>query len=175
VKLKIQQMCLPQDRVRTADVQAIMREIRSAVRAENRAGYDAARLAKKAVPGHLFAIITRLKASTASLQETASRIGEIPPGPSTARARVGAFFVRLMQRSLFWLIPSIRSSQKNLASALSDHINATEEILRVLQQTNVQVELLRRSLEAQQTASPSPNGQPMHPDGTAIVSTEVDT
>jgi hypothetical protein len=141
----------PPEGFQTVDVQAIMRQIRTAVRLENRDSHDAARLARKTIPGHLAAVIVRLKASTASLQNSVSRIGEIPPGPPTARARLGAFFVGLMQRSLFWLIPSIRSTQQNIVLAMQDHIGATEEILKILQQTNLQLELLRRSLENRYT------------------------
>ena len=129
------------------DVQAIMREIRTTVRAENREFDDVARAARRAMPGHLPAVIVRLKASTASLQEAVSRIGEIPPGPPTLRARLGALAVRMMQRALFWLVPSVRSTQQNVVYVLRDHVAVTEEILKALQQTNIQIELLRRSLE----------------------------
>ena len=129
------------------DVQVIMREIRTSLRAGNRESDEAARVARRAIPGHLPAVIARLKATTASLEEAVSRIGEIPPGPPTLRARMGAFVVRIMQRALFWLVPSVRSTQQNVVYALRDHVGVTEEILKALQQTNLQIELLRRSLQ----------------------------
>src|SRR5262245_44158054 len=107
-------MYYPQDRHSTVDVQAIMREIRSTVRAENRDRDDAARTATRAIPRHVAAVLARLKASTTALEEAASRIGEIPPSPDTFRARVGAAGVRIVQRALFWLVPSIKSTQQNL-------------------------------------------------------------
>jgi hypothetical protein len=136
-----------QDGLPTVDVQAIMRRIRAAVRAENRDRDDAARIARRSTPGHLPAVIARLKTSTVSLEEAAKRIGEIPPGPRTLRARLGALAVAVLQRSLFWLVPAVRSSQQNLVHALRDHVTATEDILKALQQTNVQLEFLRRSVE----------------------------
>ena len=123
-----------------------MREIRTKVRAENRQFDEVARAARRGIPGHLPAVIARLKASTASLQEAVSRIGEIPPGPPTLRARLGALTVRIMQRALFWLVPSVKSTQQNVVYALRDHIAVTEEILKALQHTNIQLELLRRSI-----------------------------
>src|SRR5262245_2901180 len=117
------------------DVQAIMREIRAVVRAGNRERDDAARIARRSTPGHLPAVIARLKASAVSLEEAAKRIGEVPPGPRTLRARLGAMGVAVMQRSLFWLVPAVRSTQQNLVHAFRDHVAATEDILKALQQT----------------------------------------
>jgi hypothetical protein len=53
-----------------------------------------------------------------------------------------------MQRALFWLVPSIKSTQQNVVQAVRDHVTVTEEIVKALQQTNIQVELLRRELRA---------------------------
>jgi hypothetical protein len=144
----------PQARYRAVDVQTIMREIRATVRAENREFEQVARVANRAIPGHLPAVIARLKTSTASLEEAVSRIGEIPPGPPTLRARTGAFVVRVMQRSLFWLVPPVRSTQQSMVHALRDHVAVTEEILKALQQTNLQLELLRRSVETDGQSQP---------------------
>jgi hypothetical protein len=139
-------MYSPQDPLSAVDVQAIMRDIRGAVRAENRDRDDAARTAARAIPRHVAAVLARLKASTAALEEAAARIGEVPPAPDTLRARVGAAGVRVMQRALFWLVPSIKSTQQNLVQALRDHLTVTEETLKALHKTNVQVELLRREI-----------------------------
>jgi hypothetical protein len=62
-----------------------------------------------------------------------------------------------MQRALFWLVPSIRSSQQNVVAAIREHVYATEEVLKVLQQTNLQLELLRRSVEEWQSNSKPQN------------------
>jgi hypothetical protein len=150
----------PQDRLPSVDVQAIMREIRCAVRAENRDRDDAARTATRAIPRHVAAVLARLKASTVALEEAASRIGEIPPAPDTVRARIGAAAVRFMQRALFWLVPSIKSTQQNLVQALRDHVSVTEEILKALNQTNVQVELLRREMHNGGELRTAANGGP---------------
>lgn len=147
-RIKIYRMHSPQDRPYAVDVQAIMRDIRITVRAENRDRDDAARTATRAIPRHVSAVLARLKASAAALEEAAGRIGEIPPSPDTFRARVGAGAVRVMQRALFWLVPSIKSTQQNMVQALRDHVSVTEEILKALQQSNVQIELLRRELLA---------------------------
>jgi hypothetical protein len=146
-------MYSPPGRVSAVNVQTIMREIRTVVRAANREHHDAARSAKRAIPGHLAAVIARLKASTASLEDAVSRIGEVPPGPRTLRARAGAVVVKVMQRALFWLVPSVRSTQQNIVQALRDHVAVTDEILKALHQTNLQMELLRRSMPATQEDS----------------------
>jgi hypothetical protein len=84
----------------------------------------------------------------------AERIGEVPPGPSTLRAKLGAVMVRIGQRSLFWLLPPLRITHQTLAQTLRDHVTATDEMLKILQQTNVQLEMLRRSSEKVQTCLP---------------------
>jgi hypothetical protein len=61
-----------------------------------------------------------------------------------------------MQRSLFWLVPAVRGAQQNVIRTLRDHVAATEDILKALQQTNVQLELLRRSVE-EFRSEPSPS------------------
>jgi hypothetical protein len=139
-------MSSPQDRYVTVDVQATMRDIRMVVRAENREREDAAKTAKRVIPGHVAALMARLKSSTAALEEAVNRIGEIPPGPGSFRARLGGIVIRVMQRALFWLVPSIRSTQQNMVQSLRDHLSVTDEILKALHQTNLQIELLRRSI-----------------------------
>lgn len=128
------------------DVQQIMKEVRNRLQSENHEHDELMRLARKSVPGHLPATIARLKASTQALAEAAKRIGDIPPAPPTLRARIGSLLVRAMQRALFWLIPSVKTAQQSLAQTLRDHVYATDELLKALQQTNMRLELLRREV-----------------------------
>lgn len=128
------------------DVQNIMREIRQIARAEFRDYDELTRASRRNIPAHLPAALARLRASTTALEEAASRLGEVPPGPPTMRAQVGALGVRIAQRGLFWFLPALRSSQQSLVQALREHVIASDEILKALQRTNVELELLRRSL-----------------------------
>lgn len=130
----------------TADVQQIMREIRGVVRAETREREELLRVARRNIPSTLPAALARLQSSAASLEELANRLGEVPPSPPTLRGRAGALVIRAMQRALFWLLPSLRIAHQTLAMSLREHVSATEELMKSLHRTNVELELLRRQV-----------------------------
>lgn len=134
---------------KAVNVQAIMREVRLKVRQEHRQREEIFRSVRRSMPLHLPASIARLKASSLALRDQARRLGDVPPGPSTIRAKIGALLVAIMQRALFWLLPQLKTTQQQMADALVEHVSATEDILKALQQTTVDLELLRRSLEKQ--------------------------
>jgi hypothetical protein len=131
----------------TVDVQEIMREVRKVVRAENRKRDDLLREARRTIPGRLPATISRLKLSTAALEELARKLGDIPPAPPTTRARLGASIIQVMHRALFWLLPSLRTIEVATAQAMREHVAATEDLLRALNETNIRLEQLRRLVE----------------------------
>lgn len=128
------------------DVQVLMREVRRRARAGNRERDEALRLIRRIVPRDLPIALARLKSSTQHLRRNAKYLGEIPPGPPTVRARLGAALVRIVQRSMFWLLPPLRSSQQQFADAFAEHVSVTEELLKALEQTNVELEMLRRTI-----------------------------
>jgi O-antigen chain-terminating methyltransferase len=47
--------------------------------------------------------------------------GQMPPGPPTLRARVGAVLVRLVQRSIFWFTQQVQDFQKATADRIKEH------------------------------------------------------
>jgi hypothetical protein len=120
------------------DVQAIMRDIRSRVRGGNRER-EWVRQARRSVPAHLTSSIGRLRASMAMLRGAVERIGQPPPAPPTLRGRIGAGVVRLLQRALFWYTPSVQNADHQIVNALESHLKVTEEILAILERTNVEL------------------------------------
>jgi hypothetical protein len=120
------------------DVQALMREIRARVRGESRER-EWVRQARRSVPPHLLSNIGRLRSSMATLRSAVDRIGQPPPAPPTFRGRVGAALVRVVQRALFWYTPSVQSANHQILNAMDAHLKATEEILAVLERTNVEL------------------------------------
>lgn len=75
----------------------------------------------------------------ASLRSAVERIGQPPPTPPTLRGRFGAMLVRLMQRAMFWYTPSIQNTNQQILNALESHLKVTEEIIAVLERTNVEL------------------------------------
>jgi hypothetical protein len=115
-----------------------MRRIRDELRGIDRE-QEWKRQGRKSVPPHLISGVQRLKASTALLRSSVSRIGQPPPAPPTLRGRIGLLIVQLLRRALFWLIPSIQTSQNQIVDALEQHLAATDQILQILQHTNVEL------------------------------------
>lgn len=120
------------------DVQALMREIRDRVRSQNRE-HEWVRQARRCVPAHLASNVGRLRASTAMIRSAIERIGGAPPAPPTLRGRIGAMAVRAMQRALFWYTPSVQNANTQILNALEIHLKVTEEILTVLERTNIEL------------------------------------
>lgn len=85
------------------------------------------------LPAELIARVARLHAAARTLRAQASRLGELPPEPPTLRGKVGALAVRLMRRSMFWLIPSLRANQEVVAGALEEQARAIEDIIRAIE------------------------------------------
>ncbi|MDZ4801386.1 MAG: hypothetical protein SGI92_24780 [Bryobacteraceae bacterium] len=129
-----------------------MRRIRDGLRGIDRE-QEWKRLGRRAVPPHLIASVQRLKASTALLRSSVSRIGEPPPTPPTLRGRLGLHVIQIMRRALFWLLPSIQTSQNQIVDALEQHLAATDQILQILQQTNIELaRLTSQTAPAKQTS-----------------------
>jgi hypothetical protein len=138
------------------DVRAIMREVRA------RARFDTPertleRQARRAVPSHLVSGIARMRAANSGFRTAIERIGDPPPAPPTLRGRFGTFLVRVAQRGIFWLIPSIRSAHLKAAEALDAQVEVTEALIEVLRQTNLElIKLRQRSEEAAPSGDKGP-------------------
>jgi hypothetical protein len=129
------------------DVQALMREIRARARGGNRE-QEWVRQARRSVPAHLSSTVGRLRASTAMLRSAIERIGEPPPAPATLRGRLGMAVVRFIQRAMFWYTPSVQNADHQIVNALEAHLKVTEELLAVLERTNIELARLAAANEA---------------------------
>jgi len=124
-------------------VQQIMATIRHKVRHIHRRNEDATRRARRAISNELLSRASRLNARVGTLRANVARIGEMPPQPPTVRGKIGALLVRLMQRALFWLIPSLQANQDQVAQAFEDQAKVNEELLKALQEAHTKIEQLQ--------------------------------
>ena len=124
------------------DVQTIMAEIRGRVRLESQREQAALHNVRKIVSPELMARVSRLQVRVAAIRAGAARIGELPPAPSTLRAKVGAVAVRTLQRAMFWLIPTLREAQEQIAAALEEQTKAVEDLVKTIEKTNARLECL---------------------------------
>jgi hypothetical protein len=125
------------------NVQQIMATIRHRVRQIRRRDEDATRRARRAISNELLSRVSRFNARVGTLRANVNRIGEMPPQPPTLRGRMGALLVRLMQRALFWLIPSLQAIEDQVAQALEDQAKINEEFLKALQEAHIKIEQLQ--------------------------------
>jgi hypothetical protein len=65
----------------------------------------------------------------------------------------GAALIRIVQRALFWLIRPLQNANKQLVIALEEQARANDEILKVLERTLVELEVLRASVPGPHSAS----------------------
>lgn len=124
------------------DVRRIMAAIRLRASRTTLRDEEAVRRARKSISPELGIRISRLHARVAGIRAHAAAIGGLPPHPPTLRGRLGAIAVQVIQRALFWLIPSLRAAQNQVAQALEDQIKINEELMKSLQQALVRIELL---------------------------------
>lgn len=109
-------------------VEAIMRDVRAKVRAQN----GNALPAKKGTSPELAVALIRARTRLAMIRQTIQRIGELPPCPPTLRGRIGAFAIISMRRALFWLIPSVQMVQHEVATCLEEELRLIEHLAEVV-------------------------------------------
>jgi signal transduction histidine kinase len=63
-------------------------------------------------------------------RERIAGIGRLPPQPPTIRARIGAVFVRIVRRALFWYTPPIQQTFDPLIQAAGEQAALTDELSR---------------------------------------------
>jgi hypothetical protein len=125
------------------DVRRIMAAIRFRVSRTTLRDEEAVRRARKGISPELGARISRLHAHVAGIRAHAGTIGNLPPHPPTVRGRLGAIAVRVIQRALFWLIPSLQTAQNQVAQALEDQIKINEALMKSLEQVLIRMEMLQ--------------------------------
>ena len=90
--------------------------------------------------------LEKLKAAVSSLQETSTTVGNLPPAPSTFRAKGSALLVQIVRRALFWYTPQIRKFQQIAADLASEQVHALEAMQRDIRTLHKQVDDLRAIL-----------------------------
>ena len=56
--------------------------------------------------------------------------------------------VRLIQRAMFWYTPSVQNADHQIVNALEAHLKVTEELLAVLERTNIELARVAAANEA---------------------------
>jgi len=121
------------------DVPAIMREMRRRARRRRSEKAELQRLAEQVVSTTLAMALKDLDARLQELRRSVQSVGAMPPLPPTVRGRVGAILVGLVRRSLFWLIPALRSSHAGMLGALEAQYRALVEITVALRDINARL------------------------------------
>ncbi len=90
--------------------------------------------------------ISKLGYSNQQLCSIRHNVGRMPPGPNTARARLGAVLVRIVRQMLFWYTPQIHTFH-DATSEMSQNLCAVvEKQYAALQRLHVEVAELRSEL-----------------------------
>ena len=77
-------------------------------------------------PASAVADLAQSEEAARSLRMACSQMGGLPPQPATLRGRVGAFFVKIVQRALFWYTPQILEFQIATTQVIDELIAATK-------------------------------------------------
>jgi hypothetical protein len=125
-----------------------MREIHFRTRIAGRLQEEAEDAADRLIPADLRARLSQLESSIRLLHESAAQLGEIPEGPDTFRARLGARLIRVMQRTLFWLVMPLRRQQILVAKAQEQQSIALRELTAASRQLALELEVLRRKISS---------------------------
>src|SRR5258707_10666381 len=112
------------------DVQVIMSDVRRRVRAQNQREASALRSARQSLPADLTARVSRLHVCMNGLRTRVAQLRDMPRVPSTLRGRLGAIAVRVMRRSLFWLIPNLTALQEQLVASMDEQAQALEDVVK---------------------------------------------
>jgi hypothetical protein len=132
-------LCASAETPATINVREIMARIRLQTRQASLREEEALRHARQFIPSELSARAPRLHARVETIRENAARIGELPPQPPTLRGRAGAQIVRLIHRSLFWLLPSLRTAHDQVVQALAEQVKINEEMMKAIEQAHVRI------------------------------------
>jgi len=100
--------------------------LKADISAEMRSTWEARRVPLRQLANETHVVASRVQ--LASLSQAASGVGRLPPQPATFRGSVGAFFVRLVRRALFWYSPQIVRFQVEAAAAIEQHDGDLQQI-----------------------------------------------
>jgi SAM-dependent methyltransferase len=87
---------------------------------------------------------TSLEEAGRALKDTSSLIGQLPPEPPTFRGRLGAFFVRIVRRALFWYTPQIAAFQAEVTLYFKEFLAAMKTLADSGQQTSEELDAVTR-------------------------------
>jgi len=93
------------------------------------------------------------------LYELRNLVGQMPPQPPTLRARIGAQFVRMVQRMLFWYTPQILRFHNETALVLGELCRTVEKQANLIGEVRKQMKGLRRELEFETLRGSQPVGE----------------
>ncbi len=150
---------LAQDRaahVPAVDVPAVMREVRRRAWALRRERAELQQAAGQIVSPRLSLALAQLDLQIQTLRQTAASIGEMPPQAPTLRGRVGSILVRLIRRTLFWLLPGLKDSHAAALAALEAEQRALAEITLALRDLNTKLIALGRPATSPPPSSRDP-------------------
>jgi len=137
------------------EVQSIMDDIHGRLRSKRRQNAEFQRAAGKIVSPALALSLRNLESQLRELRADVARIGEIPPGPRTLRAKIGELLARIMRRSLIWLIPTLQSTQIKVVSTLEENRRALNELTEALRQLNANLVASSETSTGENAAEPA--------------------
>ena len=79
-----------------------------------------------------------------ALEHTSSLVGQLPPEPPTFRGRMGAFFVKIVHRALFWYTPQIVRFQTTVTLYFKELLAAMKTVADNGQQSSEELDLVTR-------------------------------
>src|ERR1700722_697333 len=121
------------------NVQEIMQKIRARIR-----GGAAARDPVSVSDQREWPDWTKLEQAGMGLENTRSLVGQLPPEPPTFRGRMGAFFVKIVRRALFWYTPQIAGFQATVTRYLKELLGAVKTVADNGQQSSEELDLVTR-------------------------------
>jgi hypothetical protein len=96
------------------------------------------------------------------LYRARAAVGLMPPAPATRRGRWGGVLVRLVRRSLFWLLPQLEAFHSAMIQFAESQTALMEELRGLLADVDTELATLRQEL---QFATGATAGAPVDPAG----------
>lgn len=92
--------------------------------------------------------VAELRSAIAAMEAACARVGQTPPAPPTLRGRIGAPFIKLVQRLLFWYTPQIVEFHATAVKAVDSARAALEAQARSMQQLDAEWVQRTQQMEA---------------------------
>jgi hypothetical protein len=83
------------------------------------------------------------------LYRARAAVGLVPPGPATARGRVGAALIRGVRRALFWLLPQLDTFHGAVIEYAEAQTAMMEELRGVLQTIDAELDDIAQRLQVE--------------------------